>query len=304
METALIKVFAFVCIIIAGYWMGHTGKLGNMPGEFVSKIVFTFTLPCAVLHAFGAADFSPEMLLLVPLGFAFAFGAYLVTFVITPRAKRSDRAFYLLNACGFNLGCFALPFVQAIFSPTMAVATCLYDAGNAFMMAGGSYALTGLIAGGKRIEHPVRFVAKRLFSSLPFDTYLLIIVLSVAGVHLPAELVAFTDPIANANSFLAMFMLGLMMSFSVSRERMAKVARLVGLRAAFSVVLTCIVWLALPVDDVMRALLTLLAWSPASALAPMYTRMSGGDGGLAGFANALTIILGVIAATLIALTLV
>ena len=70
METALIKVFAFVCIIIAGYWMGHTGKLGNMPGEFVSKIVFTFTLPCAVLHAFGAADFSPEMLLLVPLGFA------------------------------------------------------------------------------------------------------------------------------------------------------------------------------------------------------------------------------------------
>ena len=284
METALIKVFAFVCIIVAGYCMGHAGKLGNMPGEFVSKIVFTFTLPCAVLHAFGAADFSPQMLLLVPLGFAFAF--------------------YLLNGCGFNLGCFALPFVQAIFSPTMAVATCLYDAGNAFMMAGGSYALTGLIAGGSRIQHPVRFVAKRLFSSLPFDTYLLIIVLSVAGVRLPSELVAFTEPIANANSFLAMFMLGLMMSFSVSRERMTKVARLVGLRAAFSAVLTCIVWLALPVDDVMRALLTLLVWSPASALAPMYTQMSGGDGGLAGFANALTIILGVIAATLIALTLV
>lgn len=54
----------------------------------------------------------------------------------------------------------------------------------------------------------------------------------------------------------------------------------------------------------MRALLTLLVWSPASALAPMYTQMSGGDGGLAGFANALTIILGVIAATFIALTLV
>ena len=166
------------------------------------------------------------------------------------------------------------------------------------------YALTGLIAGGSRVEHPVRFVAKRLFSSLPFDTYLLIIVLSVAGVRLPSELVAFTEPIANANSFLAMFMLGLMMSFSISHERMAKVARLVGLRAAFSVLLTCVIWLALPIDQTMRALLTLLVWSPASALAPMYTQMSGGDGGLAGFANALTIILGVIAATFIALTLV
>ena len=84
---------------------------------------------------------------------------------------------------------------------------------------------------------------------------------------------------------------------------MAKVARLVGLRAAFSVLLTCVIWLALPIDQTMRALLTLLVWSPASALAPMYTQMSGGDGGLAGFANALTIILGVIAATFIALTL-
>lgn len=79
-----------------------------------------------------------------------------------------------------------------------------------------------------------------------------------------------------------MFMLGLMMSFSISHERMAKVARLVGLREAFSAVLTCVVWLAFPVDNVMRALLTLLVWSPASALAPMYTQMSGGDGGLAG----------------------
>ena len=104
METALIKVFAFVCIIVAGYCMGHTGKLGNMPGEFVSKIVFTFTLPCAVLHAFGAADFSPQMLLLVPLGFVFAFGAYLVTFAITPRTKREDRTFYLLNGCDSTWG--------------------------------------------------------------------------------------------------------------------------------------------------------------------------------------------------------
>ena len=50
--------------------------------------------------------------------------------------------------------------------------------------------------------------------------------------------------------------------------------------------------------------LIIVGSGPASALAPMYTQMSGGDGGLAGFANALTIILGVIAATLIALTLV
>ena len=304
MEGALIKVLAFVCVIAAGYVMGHSGKLGSTPGAFVSNIVFTITLPCAIIHAFGAADFTYDLLLLVPLGFMCAFGAYLIALTFTIRSERKTRIFYLLNSCGFNIGCFALPFVQALFSPTMVVATCLFDAGNAFMVTGGSYALTGLVAGSSRVGKPLRFVAKRLFSSVPFDTYLVLIALAALNVRLPQEILLFTEPIANANSFLAMFMLGLMMSFSVSRERIAKVARLVGLRAAFGMVLTCIVWLALPIDDVMRTLLTLLVWSPASALAPMYTQMSGGDGGLAGFANALTIILGVIAATFITLTLV
>ena len=75
MEGVLIKVAAFVAIIVAGYCAGRSNSFGKRPGEVVSKIVFTFTLPCAVLHAFGAADFSPQMLLLVPLGFVFAFGA-------------------------------------------------------------------------------------------------------------------------------------------------------------------------------------------------------------------------------------
>ena len=290
MEGALIKVLAFVCAIVAGYLMGHGGKLGSTPGTFVSNIVFTITLPCAIIHAFGAADFTYDLLLLVPLGFVCAFGAYLVALVLTLRTERKARIFYLLNSCGFNIGCFALPFVQAIFSPTMAVATCLFDAGNAFMMAGGSYALTGLVAGAGRVEHPARFIAKRLFGSLPFDTY-------------PNEIVLFTEPIANANSFLAMFMLGCMMSFAVSRERLASVAKLLSLRVAFSIAFTCLIWAVLPCDGMLKAVLTLLVWGPASALAPMYTQMSGGDGGLAGFANAATIILGVIAATTIALTL-
>ena len=40
-----------------------------------------------------------------------------------------------------------MPFVQTLFPAQLAVTTCLFDAGNAIMMTGGSYALTGLVAG-------------------------------------------------------------------------------------------------------------------------------------------------------------
>ena len=151
-----------------------------------------------------------------------------------------------------------------------------------------------------RIKH---FFSSPLRSSLFTLCVTLIIVLAVLGIRLPNEVVLFTEPIANANSFLAMFMLGCMMSFAVSRERLVSMAKLLSLRVAFSIAFTCLIWAVLPCDGTLKAVLTLLVWGPASALAPMYTHMSGADGGLAGFANAVTIILGVIAATTIALTL-
>lgn len=301
MENALINVAAYVAIIIAGFVMGRSGTLGNQPGAMVSKIVFTFTLPCAVIHAFGSADFTPQLLLLVPLGFACAVSAYFVTLAITRKRGHNDRLFFLLNGCGFNIGCFVLPFVQAIFSPTMVVATCMFDAGNAFMMAGGSYAFTGLFAGSGKIDHPLRFIAKRLLTSLPFDAYLLLIGLALLNIRIPEQVVTFTAPLANANGFLAMFMLGLMMKFSFDKHKILNVLELVGLRLVYASVFTALIWLVLPFDATLKAVLMLLVWGPSSALAPMYTNMSGGDGGLAGFANATTIIVGVIAATTIAL---
>lgn len=128
METVLIKVAAFITIIIVGYFAGRSGILGQRPEQVVSKIVFTFTLPCSVVHAFGSAEFTPSLLLLVPVGLACAVIPYAVAFLATRNSNRRDRVFYLLNICGFNIGCFALPYVQSLFSPEMAVAVCMFDA--------------------------------------------------------------------------------------------------------------------------------------------------------------------------------
>lgn len=161
----MLKVAAFVAIIVAGHLAGRSRTLGPRPEQCVSKIVFTFTLPCAIVHAFGAAEFTHDLLILVPLGLACALIPYLAVLGLTRRSERRDRVFYLLNCCGFNIGCFCLPFVQTLFPAQLAVTTCLFDAGNAIMMTGGSYALTGLVAGKEPVEHPVRFVAKRLAKS-------------------------------------------------------------------------------------------------------------------------------------------
>ena len=133
MNLVLIKVSSFLSIIIAGMLAGRTGKLGRRTGEAISKIVFNFTLPAAIVHAFGSANFTPDMLLLVPLGLICALCPYLITYVVTRHSSHDDRILYLMNISGFNIGSFGLPFVQAFFPASTVVAACMFDAGNALM---------------------------------------------------------------------------------------------------------------------------------------------------------------------------
>ena len=302
MGDVLIKVAAFVAIIAAGYFAGHTGRLGRGTGTTLSKIVFNLTLPCAVVNAFGQADFSGDILWLVVVGVAFTVGSYAVTFALVRRSDPQARIFYLCNVCGYNIGCFALPFVQAFFPATQAVAACLFDAGNAFMMAGGTYALTSVLASDEAPEHPVRLALRRLLSSAAVDTYAVLVAMALLGLRFPDAVIGFTQPMANANAFLAMFMLGLMMNLDVDRARLARAGRLLAARGAFNVAFTLLALFVLPLARSVRIVLAMLIWAPMGSMGPVFTLWCGGDHGLAGFVNAVTIAVAIVVMTAIVVT--
>ena len=163
--------------------------------------------------------------------------------------------------------------------------------------------MTGLIAGtGKGpIEQPLKFVVKRLFSSLPFDAYLILIVLAVFDIQIPQQVVAFTEPIANANAFCAMLMLGLMIGFTSAGAKLKKVAIILGARALFSIAFCMLTFAFLPFDFMTKLVVCILLWAPASAMGPTFTLWCGGDEKLAGLSNGITIVEAIVVATAIVL---
>ncbi len=164
-----------------------------------------------------------------------------------------------------------------------------------------AYALTGLIAGTEPIEKPLKFVAKRLFGSLPFDAYLLLIVLALLDIQIPQQVVDFTEPMANANSFCAMLMLGLMVGFTSAGSKLKKVAVILGARAVFSLVFCALAWALLPFDAATKVVVCMLLWAPASAMGPTFTLWCGGDEKLAGLSNGITIVEAIVVVTAIVL---
>ena len=177
------------------------------------------------------------------------------------------------------------------------MAICLFDAGNSLMMSGGTYALTSVVASEKPLEHPVRLAAKRLFSSVTVDAYLVLVAMALLRVPVPAAIVQFTEPMANANAFLAMFMLGLVTNLHVDAQKMGRLVRLLSARLAFNALFTTIVLLALPFDPSVRVIVCMGVWAPIGAMGPVFTMWCHGDHGLAGFANAISVIVAIVAMT-------
>ncbi|WP_154053611.1 AEC family transporter [Olsenella uli] len=300
MLDVLSKVASFVAIILMGVAAGHSGKFGESAGRLISKIVFNLTLPCAIIRAFEASELNRSLLPLIALGFVSNVLPFFLSLAVYANKPKEEQILQQSNVAGFNIGCFALAFVQAFFPSQGAVATCLFDAGNSLMCTGGTWALIRACVLGtdyQCLRDKAKVFARALLSSVAFDCYVVLIVMGLFGLRIPPLAITLIDPVANANSFLAMFMIGLMIRFSVNKAKVVELVRLLIWRFAFATLLSLAVLFLLPLDPVARKVVAVLAWAPAPSMGPVYTLWAGGDKGLAGMANALTILASIVVMT-------
>lgn len=304
MENALITVASLTTIIILGVVMPRIIKIPHVFIDILSKIVFNITVPCAIFYAFVTSEFNPSLIMLVGVGFLCCFIPWFVAMLITWREDRDHKVFMMCNISGYNIGNFVLPFAMTMFPSHTIVAICLFDAGNALMTNGGIYPFTSaLVEKGTSLAGRILLALQRLIKSVPFDLYALLVILAVAGVQTPEQAATFIQPIAEANSFLAMLLLGLMVNFSIDHSKIGQLVRIVLCRFVLSGLLCVAVFMLLPFDYETRLVVAAMLWAPAAGLGPVFTMWLKGDEGLAGLANVVTVIAGVIAMSVLAVML-
>lgn len=286
MAQVLLKSSSFLFAIILGMVLRHTGFFGPRDYIIVMKLVLNITLPAAVITSF--ASYRPESsLLLCPVvGFCFNWILLGISYLLSRRKERSVRAVWLNSVPGYNIGAFALPFVQSFLSPTGVVSCCLFDAGSALMCTGGTYAISGLLLDGGNISFSR--IAKSMLSSRPFLTYALMLILSLAGVAVPQPIAAFLSPLASANAFLAMMMVGMMFDMNLNKALRWDIVGMVAVRVVFAIMAAC-VCLLLPFPLEIRQSLAIASCAPVSVASTAFSERSGGDPALAASVSSLTI---------------
>ena len=286
----LIRPASYVLVIALGVLLRRAGFFGPDDHRLISRIMVNITLPCAIVQAFDGFSRDVTMFLIVLIGFLCAFLPMLLMYLMTRGVDTRLRAYRMLNIGGYNIGCFSLPLVQAFFGGTGAVAACMFDTGNAVMMTGGSYAITSTLlhTGGEHRESAGE-IALKFLKSVPFDTYMVMLLLAALGVRIPQAVFELTRPAGQANAFIAMLMIGMMFEPAHEPRLLAETARELLWRYAFALVFALAIYFAAPFELVVRQTLAVICFAPLSSLAPIYTDRCHSDTALASFTNSASI---------------
>lgn len=298
MLDVLLKILPFLFMIAVGYAMKRIGVFKKSDVGILSRLIFNITLPCTVITTFSKISPPLVLMTLVLLGVSINLLLAGIGYLGAKKETPMGKAFAMINTAGFNIGTFSLPFVQIFFGPAGIVATCLFDAGNAIMCTGGTYAMAASVADHTR-RTPLSEFLKKIFSSVTLDTYLIMLLLSSTGVKLPALFLSFTGIVAGATAFLAMTMIGISLEFKFPKSHHLVIFRTLVLRFVTAGLLAMLIYWILPFADEVKRVMMLLVFAPISSASPAFTDRLGGDVGLSGAINSGSILISIVLTILV-----
>lgn len=292
MQDVLIRAGCFVAIIILGYVLRRIGFFREGAFHTLSQIVVKITLPAAIIKNFSETQLESSMLMLIGLGFGGGVVYILAALLANRKSTRQQRAFDVVNLPGYNIGVFALPFVSGFLGPAGVVATSVFDTGNSFICLGGSYGLATSIQEGKGFS--VLRILKALVISVPFVSYMLMMVLSLLRLKLPAPVVECAGIISGGNAFLAMLMIGVGFQLEAKRGQVGHLVKVVVLRYTIAAALSACFYFLLPLSLEVRQALAIVAFAPIGSAVPGFTAQLKGDTGLSSAINSVCIVISIV----------
>ncbi|PLS31889.1 transporter [Bifidobacterium margollesii] len=299
MELAL-KTGSLLLIIVGSYLFKRAGFFKERDYKILQVFVFNVTLPAAIIHSFAQNQHDFSLFWITLLGFLGALIPLFVIYAATRRGTTEHRAFEMLNATTFNIGNFTLPVVTTFLGPAAGVAVVMFDMGNAVMCAAGSLVVTSALLHLNTGDTPrspkdrLKSSARNFYTSVAFDTNIIMIVMLIAGISIPQGVVTVIEPLANANTFCSMAMVGMMMEIPELADDRREMLKVLVWRFAISIIGSLLAWYLLPVPPLGRKVAVICMFAPIAIFATKFTDMTLGKAKLAGFSLTISAVISLI----------
>ena len=299
MLDVLTRAGCFIAIILLGYLLKRIGLFKESDFSVLSKIVLKITLPAVIITNFANKELDPSMFIFTFLSILFGGIYILLGFIFNIRRSKEQRAFEILNFPGYNIGCFALTFVQSFLGPAGMIATFLFDIGNGFICLGGAFSIASMVKDGSKFS--LMRIVRTLLKSVPFILYLLMPILCLTHIPIPGMITSLAEIVGSANAFLSMLMIGVGFKLAADKTQLGGILRVLSVRFGFAFIFASVCYFLLPFSLEVKKALILLVFSPVGTAVPAFTGEMKSDVGLSSAINSISIICSIIFMVLILL---
>ena len=295
MSESLPKIAAFIFFIWLGWFLRRRGILKESAFHAVSGLVLYVTIPCIIITNLNGIKIEGIMLLIVFLGFlsnvAMLGYAWFLTRKETDEKKRD---FWRINMCGYSIGPLAVPYIQAFYPTTGLMTAFMFDVGNVIMSGGGTFAiLAGSHEKQRSMLNVLKVIGGKMVRSGPLMTFALVVGMSALGLRFPDEVTTITKVGAQANTMLAMIMIGETIELSMNRQKLATIVKILANRWLLCILFALACAYLMPFEGEVRTAMVLICLSPVPAMSLIYTAQLGCDVGMGANLNSLSVVISI-----------
>lgn len=292
MEDVLFRALTFVLIIVIGNILKSFGIVKKEDGYILGRIIMSVTLPCALIVNATSLVFNSLSIVLILFGLFCSLTSIYVAYRVSKGKDKVTKATYMINASGYNIGNFSMPFIHAFFQSSIIGFACMFDLGAAIMSLGGTYSLAAKVVDSNDKLTVSKFL-KNLTKSMPLMVYFILIFCSLFDLVIPNPIMEVASVIGGANSVLVMLMIGMLLDFNIKKSELRDCLNILIIRfsSAFFAILFIV---ALPIDVQVKQVLSICILAPATSTSPIFSKQLGYNGDVPAMVGSITIVLAIV----------
>lgn len=296
MLDVLLQSLQFLLVIIVAYTFKRLKILRSTDGVTLQKIILNLTLPATIIVGFNGITVEPILFIMISLGLISNFILVSLGGFFWRKKEAPLQALMMFGQGGYNIGNFTIPFVQGFF-PAAIPFIGSFDMGNALMIFGGSPMMVDKMTHQDRTKDGYLKRVLKLFKSPSFTTYIVMFTLALLGIVLSENVLSVVRLFSSGNAFLSMFMVGLYLEIEIDSVSFGYIKSLLLIRYALGIVVASIFYLMLPLPELVRIALVLVALAPIATVSTINMIVYGNSRALSSFLASISIIISLLLMT-------
>lgn len=257
------QVFSITFAIISiGFLLKKYNFISEKDGKVVSKFLMHTTFPALMITSTARVDLEPTLFLIPFLCIVFCGIMMGIAWIWFRQYPNDLRGILTMGAGGMNVGLFGFPIIEGLFGKAALVYAVMFDIGNTIVVFGLVYPIGSYFSNNKVGELDFKTILKKVLSLPPVLGLILGLTINAIKLPVPTIFMDVLDVMAKANKPLVLLLMGIYLSFELSKKQVLALSKVLLIRYSVALLLVFVLYNFLPAHSLLQSVLIICVVLP------------------------------------------